>query len=59
MTAETIMQLPPMPLPFLLISLCILFLCTPLIYLVTVYLPELPIRTLKRLNYLRYEYDTM
>lgn len=45
-------NLPPMPLPFLLLSLFILFLCTPFIYLVTIYLPELPIRTLKRMNYL-------
>lgn len=55
MTSENIILLPPMPLPFLLLSLFLLFLCTPLIYLVTIYLPELPIRALKRLNYLRYE----
>lgn len=58
MTADNF-NLPPMPLPFLLLSLFVLLLCTPIIYLITVYLPELPIRTLKRLNYLQLDFEVM
>lgn len=53
--SEHIFTLHPMPWPFLIVYLLLLVLFYPLIYLVTIYLPELPIRTLKRLNYLQYD----
>lgn len=56
--SEHIFTLPPMPLQFLIIYLFLVVLFYPLIYLVTIYLPELPIRTLKRLNYLQFDGTT-
>lgn len=52
---NSVMMMYPMPLPFLIISTLILILFSPLLYLVTVYLPEMPIRALKRRNYLQFD----